>query len=436
MTERELDARVRTWFRAIEDEPMPRSLHESVSAIPDSVVMPRWTLPDPLHWRGALVLVAATALLVALLAAAAAVGWLHLPLPSSPTDWQLIIERDANHRTINAFLLGLDAGSEPVPILTGAEDVGAMKIGWSPDGQRVAYVVGGPTDPAGAFITDDVHVADADGTYALPVEDPPQDLTKGERKVFEFGDGPVWAADSSMFAVAWSTGSCSDGPACIPTSGIDVYESDGRAVISFLTPGAFVAWPFWAPYSSRIGYLSAPGSMNGSARHEFRSQSTARLEDVRVLDIPNDVYLQGWTRDDRLLLVAMPDEEPMTAFSMRSDGSDRRDVPGSFPAGSQVRWSPDGRWLAASGSSTGPAARVTIRETSSGVDEHVELPEAMWLFQPSPWSPDGSRLLLTPGGTPGGTLGGPQELYMVSIDDLSVHYIGSADDPSWRPLGE
>jgi WD40 repeat protein len=433
MTERELDARVRTWFRAIDDEPMPRSLHGTVSAIPDSVAVPRWNQPDLLRWRSALVLVAATALLVTLLAAATALGWLRLPLPSAPTDWQMIVERDTAHRTNNSFFLGLEAGSQPVPILTGAEDRGAMKISWSPDGQRVGYVIGGPVDPAGAFLDDDVHVADADGTYALPVEDPPQDsLLAGERKVFEFGDGPVWSPDSSMFAVSWSTGSCSGGPACIPTSGIDVFEPDGRAVISFLTPGAFVAWPYWAPDSSRIGWLSAPGSLNGSVRHEFRSQSTARLADVRVLGLGNDVYLQGWTRDDRLLLVAMTDEEPITAYSMRSDGADRRDVLGTFPAGSSVRWSPDGRWIAFN---AGREARITIRETSSAVDVRVPLPHEMAMFQPMAWSPDGTRLLLAaPGG--GFDLEGPVEVYMVSVDDRSVRHIGPAHAVSWRPVAE
>ena len=428
MTERELDARVRTWFRAIDDEPMPHSLHASVSAIPDSVAVPRWNRPDLLRWRGALVLVAATALLAALLAAALALGWLRLPQPSAPAYWQLIVERDAAERTNNAFLLSSEAGSEPVPILTGAEDRGAMKISWSPDGRRVAYIVGGLLDPAGAFLDDDVHVADADGTYALPVEDPPQDsLSAGERKVFDFGDGPVWSPDSSMFAVSWSTGSCTGGPACIPTSGIDVYQPDGRAMISFLTPGAFVAWPYWAPDSSRIGYLSAPGSLNGSVRHEFRSQSTARLDDLRVLELGSDVFLQGWTRDDRLLLVAMTDEEPITAYSIRSDGADRRDVLGTFPAGSQVRWSPDGRWI---GFNAGGEARITIRETSSGVDVRVPLPQEMGMFQPMPWSPDGTRLLLAAGGG----FGGPTSLYVLDVDGMSLRPIGDADAVSWRPV--
>jgi hypothetical protein len=364
-----------------------------------------------------------------------------------PQRWETVVELHGDGGFGNTF----HVGSRPDPILTGDEFGSAMAIAWSPDGRHVAYVVGLDPDALGVYARNEVHIADADGSDPAQVERPPAlpDVDDSSRH-YDHGAsaqlGPVWSPDGTMVAVPWSTYSstCADGPGCLPTSGIDVFSFDGSVVISFLTPKVFVPMPLWAPDSRRVAYMSGDEvSFDGTTERwdttAFNAQSVARPGDVIVLKFAGQVFVTGWTGADRLLVLeTAPVGDPSAssgvslAYSMRPDGTDRRDVPGPFPgcgdgcahSGQDVLWSPDGRWITfRSGERS-----VTFRDAATGADVTIALPKPMY---PWLWAPDAGRLLLTSGGSMGVE---PSDIYMVNADGTDLHRIGPAHEVSWRPV--
>ena len=189
------------------------------------------------------------------------------------------------------------------------------------------------------------------------------------------------------------------------------------------------------------GYTTLDGdAVLRSEGRLFNAQSVADVEDVVVLPLALGATVVGWTPTDRLLALESPSIADPTAppgpsllYSMKADGTDRRTVPGAIPAcinecvaHLQIRWSPNGRWIAFS-SRADPS--VTIRNADSGEDLSIALPERM---SPWSWSPDSERLLLV------ATLGGgfnetPSEFYVLNVDGADLLPIGSADEVSWRP---
>jgi Tol biopolymer transport system component len=291
-------------------------------------------------------------------------------------------------------------------------------------------VVGLERDFVGAFSGSELHIADGDGANAVRAQTPPPspEIGDGQARRYEpiTGAVPVWSPDSSMIAAPWSVSGCSGGPGCIPTGGIDVFKRDGSLVSSFLTPDTSPGQPLWSPDSRRIGYVSG----DGTTAYAFASRSVDRRNDLVAVDLPRGVVVTAWTPADRLLVLGRPEEtSAVVAYSIRSDGSDRRDVPGPVPPcavdcqpGPATGWAPDGRRIAFASDNQG----LVIRAVETGTDTNVSLP--LQLF-PWVWSPDATRLVLA---TPASELG-QYVAYVVDADGNGLRSIGTVTAISWRP---
>jgi Tol biopolymer transport system component len=467
------DERVDSLIRRLETDAMPDPafvsqtytlLEAQVQRARREDIDPIWRLrrklraPQVLR-RGALPVVPATArwLLIALaLAAAVAAGLVAIGsrYQATPARWDVVIERHGERGVGNNFYRHSVDGTRTQAIFDGSEFESAMALAWSPDGRRVAYVVGLYPDQVGAYSGSEVHLADADGSHpvAADIATTPG-LRADETKRFDHGPSAIgrvaWSPDSSMVAAAWSTYSCAGGPNCIPTGGIDVFRADGTVVTSFVTLNRDLPVPLWAPDSGRVGYMSgyvvASGSVvSTSATFSFRSQSVERPEDVTIVEVSQGVSVTAWTPDDRLLVVEDVAQRagPNAAFSiprgpwrlssMTPAGSDRRPVPGTIPGcdtdcgyQTDTLWSPDGSQIAWSRSEE---PRVNLRSALTGEDGTISLPKPM---RPWAWSPDSERLLLAAGSS--FAVGPFDELYVMTADGASLNRIGTAHEVSWAP---
>jgi dipeptidyl aminopeptidase/acylaminoacyl peptidase len=468
------DERVDSLIRRLETDAMPDPafvsqtyalLEGQVRRARREDIDPIWRLRRPLRVGlvlrgGALPFWPATArwLLIGLvLAAAVAAGLLAIGsrFQAAPERWDVVIERHGESVVGNTFYRQSFDGTRTRAIFTSREFESAMALAWSPDGRRVAYVVGLYRDQVGAYSGSEVHIADADGSHpvAADVATTPA-LRKDDIKRFDQGPSVIssvaWSPDSSMVAAAWSTYSCTGGPNCVPTGGIDVFRADGTVVTSFVTPDRDLPIPLWAPDSGRLGYMSgyvveSDSVVSTSATFSFRTQSVERPDDVTVVEVSQGVSVTAWTPDDRLLVVedvaqrAGPSAAlssprgPWLLYSMTPAGSDHRLVPGTIPGCStdcgyytEIRWSPDGSRIAWSRSDA--EQLVNLRSALTGEDGTISLPKPM---RPWGWSPDGERLLLAAGGS--FDVGPFDELYVMKADGASLDWIGTAHEASWAP---
>jgi dipeptidyl aminopeptidase/acylaminoacyl peptidase len=468
------DERVDSLIRRLETDAMPDPafVSQTYALLESQVRRARREDIDPI-WRlrrllrvglvlrgGALPFGPATArwLLIGLaLAAAVAAGLLAIGsrFHAAPARWDVVIERHGESGVGNTFYRQSLDGAQTQAIFTGSEFENAMALAWSPDGRRVAYVVGLYPDQVGAYSGSEIRIADADGSHPVvaDVATTPA-LPADEIKRFDHGPSVIgrvaWSPDSSMVAAAWSTYSCAGGPTCVPTGGIDVFRADGTVVTSFVTPDGDLPIPLWSPDSGRLGYMSgyvmeSEGVVSTSATFSFRSQSVERPDDVTVVEVSQGVLVTAWTHDDRLLVVedvaqrAGPSAAlssprgPWLLYGMTPAGSDYRRVPGTIPGcgadcgyHTEIRWSPDGSRIAWFRSDA--ERRVNLRSALTGEDRTISLPKPM---HPWSWSPDGERLLLAAGGS--FEVGPFDELYVMQADGASLDRIGTAHEVSWAP---
>jgi Tol biopolymer transport system component len=104
-----------------------------------------------------------------------------------------------------------------------------------------------------------------------------------------------------------------------------------------------------------------------------------------------------------------------TALRRLTDGDD-----------SQPAWSPDGRWLAFTHSSSGTERSGIYLVRSDGRRRHF-----LVAGEDASWSPNGSRLVFT-----GQDAQGSDSLAIVRRDGTGAHVLGVAGtDPSWSPRG-
>ena len=157
--------------------------------------------------------------------------------------------------------------------------------------------------------------------------------------------------------------------------------------------------PAWSPDRSRIAFLS---TLNSDGLGNLFTMSPGG-SDVKLLTplVTAGNYPPAWSPDgSRLAFVSRPNQtETSFTYVLGADGSGLTRVGPSF---TRPTWSPDGRHIAFIGVKEGAWAMYTARADGS------ELTKVMDIDDPSgypgtqqylEWSPDGTQLLRSGGGT-------------------------------------
>jgi Tol biopolymer transport system component len=121
-----------------------------------------------------------------------------------------------------------------------------------------------------------------------------------------------------------------------------------------------------------------------------------------------------------------------------------------FAVRAGLAWSPNGRWIAASGACSGSScppdsngeATALIRiDVATGEVVQLDLPSGRYGFSREPaWSPDSSQIAFVRWGTGcGGFDGCGTDVFVADADGSNVrdlnHVLGDADQPGWSPDG-
>lgn len=342
--------------------------------------------------------------------------------PPSILPQSVVIERSNDQRDalqITHFVLG--PGTDQLEVGLRALPETAVLLRWSPDGRRMSYFEETPEGTAEGFLAIELtslYLAEADGSNPVQVAPP--------RPTNQYGApgwwyGAVWSPSSTMVALAWSTGSCLGSPTCnIPESGIDVFDASGRLVGSMRTPDSPNTIPQWSPDSRQIGWLTGRCELNECYNDAFRYRSVQGSEAVSSVPLP-PWSEATWSTTNRLLVVASSTHWATVerVYSMALAGGDEQDATWNASDAGRPIWSPDGRYIAASGTADG---RLTIRNAQTGA-EVGQVPTGVDVAL---WSPGSDRLILHGGGN-------PYAMYVVNADGTELLSLGDAQDVAWMP---
>ena len=300
---------------------------------------------------------------------------------------------------------------------------------WSPDGRRIAYMVGGSR--AGEPYA--VYVMNADGSGK-------RNLTR--EWGFDFDVFPIWSPDWKRIAFVRS--SCPNEGACSRFSHIDVMNVDGTALrrlarggkVRRISSGQRVcpcaAVPTWSPDGHKIAFGS---ERDGPVDiYVMNRDGKAQLRLTRNTDEEGSV---AWSPDGSRIAAVVVDRKdagPVTSthiYVMNADGSGGR----LLARGQAPVWSPDGHRIAFRSDRDGNGEVYVVNADGSGL--HRVTKNSRSDGRPV-WSPDGTKLLFTRFG------GGAADIYVVHADgsgarnlttDARPARVGRDSSPEWSPDG-
>lgn len=257
----------------------------------------------------------------------------------------------------------MDADGSDLNQISGSNQF-ALFPAWSPDGERVAYLVFERMGRAGQ-----VWVAAADGSERVQVAE----------------------AGSSTYTLAWSpdgtrlafvTVDSRGGDA--PDSVVHVARIDGSGVERELSlQGLGIIDLAWSPDGERM--LFAAGSPNSPA-----GVYTMSSDGTNVTQVFSGTQAADWSPSGEEVAVAAGAQDAIFALGGDQTPREMAYIDEGWPE--QLAWSPDGRHLAViTGQEETVALQVAVVETGA-ITTVLEREGA--LTWPS-WSPDGERLLFT-----------------------------------------
>lgn len=222
--------------------------------------------------------------------------------------------------------------------------------GWSPDGQRIAFV----SDRTGTW---EIYVMDDDGSQQRPLTNTPEDESV-----------PTWSPDGEK--IAYTTDMIGDDPK------IWVMNADGSGRRQL----ASGSWPSWSPDSKQIVYtvysnagvgrllvMNADGSNQERVGGSFIERFTGRA----------DAEEPAWSPDgERIAFVSNVGMDNAEIYVMKVDGSERTrltDIPGGdhWPP----TWSADGTRIAFTSEGTKEISEIFVMNSDgSGLTKLTDNP--------------------------------------------------------------
>jgi Tol biopolymer transport system component len=228
--------------------------------------------------------------------------------------------------TWNIYTIELDGGH--LTMLTNLTDQVADDPAWSPDGQRIAYVV---RESSGAS---DIWVINADGSGAHA-------LTSGPGSSW----GPTWSPDGSMLAYTHSAPGRADQIWVVGADG-----SNPRA-FTYCDPPECVqdGSPAWSPDGSRIAFVrvSGAGAIIPVSVFIWPVEDSGPKPEAIELDSATWASDVAWSPDASTLVFARSTSAGASfgLWQVDADGSDLGPL-GDRPSAQSPSWSPDGRYIA------------------------------------------------------------------------------------------
>ena len=229
---------------------------------------------------------------------------------------------------------------------------------------------------------------------------------------------PAWSPDGKTIVFVRSHGQTPDYNVDGATLGV-LSDEDGEMVVRAMMGGIFrVALypPVWSPDGQRLVVGVAPPGPRWS--DDPRSWWTMNADGTERQKVGESFILPSWSPDGERLAFVEADDDAATIYTVRYDGTDRREIwdsqssEGIYYQISSIAWSPDGSeilvasyWLWAVSLEGGKTRELSPKDP----------PLPVW-FKDAIWSPDGTEIAARISMQPHDS--GPVVIAMISSEGL------------------
>jgi Tol biopolymer transport system component len=214
------------------------------------------------------------------------------------------------------------------------------------------------------------------------------------------------------------------------TGDIWVVHRDGTGLERLTDHGAMDDAPAWSPDGTRLAFRTYRSELLGEI-WVMQEDGTGLVNLTPKVGMGAiDHHRPAWSPDGSRIAYASTAGGDWSIWTMKADGSDRRQLTNTDDFDTEPTWSPDGQWIAFRRSSPGVGSDIMIVPAVGGEAVRIALPGHE--RQPA-WSPDGRLLAFARQAT----LSDPPEVFTIRPDGSDVTQRtwaatwGAASNPSW-----